>query len=107
MASMTALTTALNALKGVTAKMSLSLSISGHTLVMESLELGPRLPLFESFTSLDALTLGPSLGGSVTKMWPEMERLSDIFAVTPCAYYVSFPDFEMVIGTPSLMGSLQ
>ncbi len=48
-------------LKGVTAKKSLSLSISGHTLVMESPELGPRVKLFESYFSLNTLTLGLSL----------------------------------------------
>ncbi len=47
-------------IKVVTAKMSLSLSISGHTLVMESPQLSPRVKLFESFSSLKALTLGPS-----------------------------------------------
>ncbi len=70
-------------LKGVTAKMWLSLSISGHTLVMESPKLGPRVKLFESFSSLDTLTLGPSFGDSITQVWPEIERLSHIFAVTP------------------------
>ncbi len=34
-------------LKGVTAKMSMSLSISGRTLVMESPKLGPRVKLFQ------------------------------------------------------------
>ncbi len=63
--------------------MSLSLSNSGHTLVMESLKLGPRVKLFESFSSLNASTLGPSLRDSITEVWPEMERLSHIFAVTP------------------------
>ncbi len=61
----------------------MSLSISGHTLVMESPKLGPRDKAFESFSSLNALTLGPNLGDSITKAWPEIERLSDIFAVTP------------------------
>ncbi len=73
-------------IKGVTAKMWLSLSISGHTWVMESLE--PRVKLFESFSSFNALTLGPSLRDSITKVWPEYERLSDIFAVTP---FISSP----------------
>ncbi len=54
--------------KGETAKMSLSLSMSGHTLVMESPKLGPRIKLFESFSSLKALTLGPSLRDSITKV---------------------------------------
>ncbi len=63
--------------------MSLSLSISGHTLVMESPKLDQRVKLFKSFSSLNALTLGPSLGDSITKVWSEIERLRDIFAVTP------------------------
>ncbi len=50
---------------------------------MESPKLGPRVKLLESFSSLDALTLGPSLGDSITKVWPEIERLSHIFALTP------------------------
>ena len=68
-------------LKSVTAKMLLSLSISGHALVMESPKLDQRVKLFESFSSLNALTLWPSLGDS--KAWPEIERHCDIFAVTP------------------------
>ncbi len=63
--------------------MSLNLSISGHTWVMESSQLGPRVKLFKSFSSLNALTLEPSLRDSITKVWPEIDRLSDIFAVTP------------------------
>ncbi len=39
--------------------------------------------LFESFSSFNDLTLGPSLRDSITKVWPEIERLSDILAVTP------------------------
>ncbi len=69
-------------LKGVAAKMSMILSISGHTLVMESPELGPRVKLFESFSSLNALTLGPSLRDSITKVWPGIERLRDISALS-------------------------
>ncbi len=61
----------------------MSLSISGHTWVMESLKLGQKVKLFESFSSLNALSLGTSLGDSITKVWPEIERLIDIFAVTP------------------------
>ncbi len=61
----------------------MSLSISGHTLVMESLKLGPRVKAFKEENDLNNLTLGPSLGDSVTKEWPEIERLIDIFAVTP------------------------
>ena len=63
--------------------MSLGLSISGHTVVMESPKLDQRVKLFESFSSLNALTLGPSLGDLTTKVWPEIERLVDIFAVAP------------------------
>ncbi len=48
--------------------MSLSLLISGHTLVMESPQLGPTVKLFESFSSLNALTLGPILSDSITKV---------------------------------------
>ncbi len=66
--------------------MSLSLPISDHTLVMESLKLGPRVKLFESYSSLKALTLGPSSRDSITKVWPEIERLMDIFAVTHFTY---------------------
>ncbi len=66
-------------LKGVTAKMSLSLSISGHTWVMESLK--PRVKAFKEENDLNTLTLGPSLGASITKTWPEIERLSHIFAL--------------------------
>ncbi len=47
--------------KGVTAKMSMSLSISGHTLVMESHKLDQRVRLFESFSSLNAGLSGPVL----------------------------------------------
>ncbi len=39
--------------------------------------------LFKSFSSLNALTLGPSWGDSITQVWPEIERLSHIFAVAP------------------------
>ncbi len=46
--------------KGTSAKMSMSLLVSGRTLVTESPKLGPRVKLFESSSSLNALTLGPS-----------------------------------------------
>ncbi len=69
--------------KGVTAKMSRSLSISGHTLVMESPKLGSRVEAFREEYDSNNLTLWPSLGDSITKVWPEIERISDIFAVTP------------------------
>ncbi len=72
--------------KGVTAKMWLSLSISGHTLVMESLKLDPRVKAFKEEKDSNNLTLGPSLGDSITKVWPDIERLSHIFAVTPFRY---------------------
>ncbi len=68
---------------GVTAKMSLSLSIPGHILVMESLKLSPRVKAFKEENDSNNLTLGPSLRDSITKVWPEIERLSHIFAVTP------------------------
>ncbi len=70
-------------LKSVTAKMSLSLSISGHTLVMESLKLGPRVKVFKKENDLNNLTLGLRLRDSITKVRSEIERLSDIFAVAP------------------------
>ncbi len=63
--------------------MSLILSISGHTLVMESLKPGPRVEAFKEENDLNNLTLGASLEDSITKVWPEIERISDIFAVTP------------------------
>ncbi len=72
-------------LKGVTAKMSPSLSISGHTLV-ESLKLGPRVKAFKEENDLNNLTLG--LRDSVTKVWPEIERLRDIFAVKPFIWQI-------------------
>ena len=65
-----------------------------HTLVMESPDLGPRVKLFKSFTSLNALTLGPSLRDSITKVWPEIERLSHIFDVTPYLYCASPAHFN-------------
>ena len=48
---------------------------------MESLKL--RVKAFKEENDSNNLTLGPSLRDSVTKVWPEMERLSHIFAVTP------------------------
>ncbi len=59
----------------------MSPSISGHILVMESLE--PRVKAFKEENDLNTLTLGPSLRDSITKVWPEIQRLIDIFAVTP------------------------
>ncbi len=72
-----------NHIKVVTAKLSLSLSISVHTWVMESPQLGPRVKLFESFSSFNALTLGPSLRDSITQVWSEIERLIESSVVTP------------------------
>ena len=69
--------------KGAPAKMSLSLSISGHPLVMESLKIGPRVKAFKEENDSNNLTLWSSLGDSITKVWSEIDRLSDIFAVTP------------------------
>ncbi len=69
--------------KGATVKMWLGLSISGHTWVMESLE--PRVNLFESFSSFNALTLGSR--DSITQVWPEIETLSDVVAVTPFIFW--------------------
>ncbi len=63
--------------------MSGSLSISDHTLVMESLKLSPRVKEFKEENYWNSLTLGPSLGDSITRVRPEIERLIDIFAVTP------------------------
>ncbi len=50
---------------------------------MESLKLNPRVKVFKEENDSNNLTLGPSLGDSITKVWPEIQRLSDIFAVTP------------------------
>ncbi len=61
--------------------MLLNLSISGHTLVMESLKLSPRVKAFKEENDSNNLTLGPSLGDFITKVWTEIERLSHIFAV--------------------------
>ncbi len=63
--------------------MSLSFSISVHTLVTESLKLGPRVKALKEENDSNSLTLGPSLGDSITEVWTEIEKLSDIFAVTP------------------------
>ncbi len=60
-------------IKGVTAKISMSLSILNS--VWES--------VFKEENDLNNLILGPSVGDSITKVWPEIERLSHIFAVTP------------------------
>ncbi len=56
-------------IKGVTAKMSLSLSISGHTLVMESLK--PRVNAFKEENDSNNLTLGSR--DSLTQVWPETQ----------------------------------
>ena len=47
---------------------------------MESLKL---VRAFKEENDLNNLTLWTSLGDSITKVWPEIERLMDIFAVTP------------------------
>ncbi len=54
-----------------------------HTLAMESLKLGPRLKASKEENDSNNLTLWPSLGDSITKVWLEIEGHSDIFAVTP------------------------
>ncbi len=53
------------AVKGVTAKMSLSLSIFVHTLVMASLK--PRVKVFKEENDSNTLTLGPSLGDAINQ----------------------------------------
>ncbi len=45
--------------------------------------LKPRVNVFKEENDLSNLTLGPSLGDSITQVWPEIERLSHIFAITP------------------------
>ncbi len=60
--------------------MSQCLSISGHAL--ESPKLGQRVKAFKEENDSNNLTLWSSLGDSITKAWPEIERLSNIFAVT-------------------------
>ncbi len=51
--------------------------------VNESLKLGPRVKAFKEENDWKALTLGPSLGDSITQVWSDMERPSHIFAVAP------------------------
>ncbi len=55
--------------------------MSGHTLVMESLKL--RVKAFKEENDSNNLTLEPNLGDSITQVWPDIERLSHIFAVAP------------------------
>ncbi len=55
--------------------------MSGHTWVMESLELGLRVNALKEENDSNNLTLGSR--DSITQVWPEIERLSDIFAVIP------------------------
>ncbi len=50
---------------------------------MESLKLSPSVKAFKDENDSNTLTLGLSLRDSITKVWPELERLSDICAVTP------------------------
>ncbi len=61
------------------------------TWLMQAGRLGPSVKLCESFSSLNALTLGPSLRDSITEVWPDIERLSDNFAVTPCTIFCTNP----------------
>ena len=63
--------------------MSMRLSICGHAWVMESLKLDPRVKVFMEENDSNNMTLRPSLVDSITQVWPEIERLSDICAVTP------------------------
>ncbi len=53
---------------------------------MKSLK--PRVKVFKEENNSNNLTLGPSWEDSTTKVWPEIERLSHIFAVTPFKVYV-------------------
>ncbi len=79
-------------IRGVTAKMSLSLSISGHPLVMESPKLGPRVKLFESFSAFNTLTLG--LRDSIIKVRPEIERDSvTLLLLHPLAFLLQSSNF--------------
>ena len=64
-------------IKGVTAKMCLSLSISVHSLVLESPK--PSVKAFKEEKDSNNM----SLGDSSTKWWTEIERLSHIYTVTP------------------------
>ncbi len=50
---------------------------------MESLKLGPRVNTLKEENDSNNLILGPSGGDSITQVWPEIERLGHIFAVTP------------------------
>ncbi len=52
--------------KGCHSKNVTESSISGHTLVMESLK--PRVKAFTEENDSNNLTLGPSLGDSITKV---------------------------------------
>ena len=49
----------------------------------ESLQLGPRVKAFKEEEDSNSLTLGPSLGDSVTNVRPDTKRLIDIFADVP------------------------
>ena len=51
---------------------------------MESLKLVVKV--FKEKNDLNALTLRPSWGDSIAKVWPETKGLSHIFAVTPFIY---------------------
>ena len=47
--------------------------VSGHNLVMKSLKLDPRVKVSKEESDSSNLTLGPSGGDSITKMWPETQ----------------------------------
>ncbi len=55
--------------------------------MIETPKLGPRVKAFKEENDSNNLTLGSSLGVSITKVWPNIERLTDIFAVTPFDKY--------------------
>ncbi len=60
--------------KGVTAKMWMSLSLSVYALVMESPKLGLTVKAFKEENDSNNLTLWPSFRVFITKVWPEIER---------------------------------
>ena len=70
---------------------------------MESLK--PRVKAFKKENDSNNLTLGPSLGDSITQVWTEIERLSDIFAVTPFGSGASVHPTSAVLST--LVGTLR
>ncbi len=64
---------------------------------MESPKLGPRVKGFKEENDSNNLTLG--FRDSITKAWPEIERLRGIFAVTPFNTFqpVLFAYFAQII----------